>query len=104
MNNKRTLVPWLIIAILALTGWFRISQINNSAEAKQLEAERSVLVNSPDWVASEHPGYDPEDPMGVKFGFTGLAYILGAFLILSAIQMGFSALGRAVTRKGRRDE
>ena len=103
MKNKN-LVPWLIVAIIAVFGWFRLNQISNTPEALQYEAEQQALVNSPDFVAADHPGYDPEDPMGVKFGFTGLAYILGAFLVLTGIQMGFPTLGRAFTGKARRDK
>lgn len=102
--NKRTLVPWLIVAILALTGWFRISQLSNTPEALQYKAEQQALVNSPDFVAADHPNYDPNDPLGVKFGLTVFAYVLGALVVLTGIQKGFSALDRALARKGRRHE
>ncbi len=102
--NKRTLVPWLVVAIIAVFGWFRLNQISNTPEALQYEAEQQALVNSPDFVPADHPNYDPEDPMGAKFGFTGLAYVLVALLVLTGIQMGFSALGKAVTGKAHKDK
>lgn len=103
-QNKKTIMQWLFVGLLII-GIYMVyrdvqSKVEQAAIAPNTEEVSSGADTSPETqgntvaVTDATPNYDPNDPYGVKFGFSALGF-LGVLIILDwALKQGVRAVSK----------